>query len=158
MYKRQLGDDGNVAAKAFDDLKHVGGEEDSCAAVDHAGEHRLEHARCDSVDSFKGLVEEENFRAVDDGGREGELLLHAVREVGNELAGFVGELHEVQELVGAAEGGFLVESIHAADKMKILGGGEAAHESHALGNDADLALEVKGRCAEWLAEDLDGAA
>jgi hypothetical protein len=80
---------------------------------------------------------------VDDGGGKRELLLHAVGEVGDQLARFVGELHEVEELSGAAQGGFAVEAVHAADEVKILGGSEAAHEGHAFGDDADLALEIE---------------
>src|SRR5439155_19064074 len=91
-----LVDDGDVAAEALDDLQDVGGEEDRGAARDHALEHRLERAGGDRVHSLERLVEEENARAVDDGGGERELLLHAVGVVGDERFRPVGELHEIE--------------------------------------------------------------
>ena len=98
-------DDGDVSAEALDDFQDVGGEEDRCAAGDHALEHRLESAGGDGVDPFEWLVEEENFGAVDDGSGECELFLHAVGEVGDEFFCFVGESHELEELGGAGGGG-----------------------------------------------------
>ena len=80
LVERAVGDetalmnDGDVAAEALDDFKDVGGEEDGCAAVDHAREHSLEHAGGDGVDPFEGLVEKEDFGAVDDGGGKGKLV------------------------------------------------------------------------------------
>ena len=105
----------------------------------------------------KGLVEKEDLGAVDDGGGEGEFLLHAVGEVGDELFGVGGETHEVEQLVGAGCGGGGVQAVHAADEAEVLGGGEAAEEGEAFGDDADLTLELDGVGGEVLAEDLDGA-
>ena len=69
----------------------------------------------------------------------------------------VGQLHEFEQLLGAQVGGLLVQAVHAADEAQILGRGEAAEQRHAFGHDADLALQLEGRCAEGLAENLDGA-
>ena len=49
----------------------------------------------------KGSSRKSTLRAVDDGGGERELLLHAVREVGDELLCFVGEAHELEQFGGA---------------------------------------------------------
>ena len=161
--ERTLGDepaavnDGDVGAEALDDLEDVRGEKDGGAARDHALQHGFEGAGGDGVDAFEGLVEEEDFGAVDDGGGEGELLLHAVGEVGDEFFLLAGEAHEVEQLLGALVGGGAIEAIHAADEAEVLGGGETAEEGHALGNDADVALELGGVGGEVLAENADAA-
>ena len=54
------------------------------------------------------------------------------------------EAHEVEQLCGALGGGGGVEAVHAADEVEVLGGGEAAEEGEALGDDADLLLELDG--------------
>ena len=150
-------DDGDVRAEALDDLEDVRGEEDGGAAGDHALKHGLEGAGGDGVDAFEGLVEEEDFGAVDDGSGEGKFLLHAVREVGDEFLCFVGEVHEFEELGGARGCGRGVEAVHAADEAEILGGGEAAEESEAFRDDADLALDFDGVSGGVEAEDLNAA-
>jgi hypothetical protein len=80
-----------------------------------------------------------------------------VRVVGDELFGFVGEAHELEELCGAAGGGGAVEAVHAADEGEVFAGGELAEEGHAFGDDADVAFDVDGVIEEVLAEDLDRA-
>ncbi len=151
------GDDGDVGAEALDDLEDVGGEEDGGAAGDHALEHGFEGSGGDGVDAFEGLVEEEDAGAVDDGGGEGEFFLHAVGEVGDELAGFVGEAHEFEQLGGAGGGGGGVEAVHAADEAQILGCGEAAEEGEAFGDDADLTADVGGVGGGIESEDIYAA-
>jgi len=89
-------DDGYVGAKALDDFEDVGGEEDGGAAGDHVLEHGFEGVGGDGVDAFEGLVEEEDFGTVDDGGGEGEFFAHAVGVVGDEFFWFVGEAHELE--------------------------------------------------------------
>ncbi len=150
-------DDGNVGAETLDDFEYVGGEEDGCSAGDHALEHGLEGVGGDGVDSLEGLVEEEEPGTVDDGGGEGEFFAHAVGVVGDELFGLVGEAHELEEFGGALGGGGVVEAVHAADEVEVLAGGELAEEGHALGDDADVALDLDGVVEEVFAEDLDGA-
>jgi hypothetical protein len=150
-------DDGDVRAEALDDFKHVRGEEDGGAAGDHALQHVLEGVGGDGIDAFEGLVEEEELGAVDDGGGEGELLAHAVGVVGDELLGFVGEAHELEEFGGALGGGGFIQAIHAADEGEVLAGGEFAEEGHAFGDDADVTFHFDGVVEEILTEDLNGA-
>jgi hypothetical protein len=150
-------DDAYVGAEALNDFENVGGEEDSCAAGDHALQHLLEGAGGDGVDALEGLVEKEDLRPVDDGCGEGELFLHAVREVGDELLGFAGKVHEFEELFAALESGGVVQAVHLADEAQVFGGGEASEESHAFGNDADLALDFERVRGEIEAEDLNAA-
>jgi len=111
----------------------------------------------DCVNAFEWLVEKKNFGAVDYGGGQGQFFLHAVRVVGDELFGLVGELHEIEKLGSSFRGDFAVESVHAADKIQIFGSGEATEESHAFGNDADLALHFDRVRGEIEAENFDAS-
>ena len=56
----------------------------------------LELVGGDGVEADEGFVHDDEFRLVDEGGDEGELLLHAVGIGGDGLGEVVGEL----ELVG----------------------------------------------------------
>src|ERR1700751_639649 len=134
-------DDGEMTAEAFDNFQDMRGKKNRGAARDHALEHRFESAGGDRVHTFEGLIEKKNFRTVDDSGGEGQFLLHAMRVIGNELLGLVGELHEIEEFGGALGGGLTIEAVHAADKIQILRAGEPSEEGHAFGYDADLALD-----------------
>ena len=150
-------DDGDVRAESLDDLHDVRGEEDGGATGDHALEHGFEGAGGDGVDAFEGLVEEEDFGTVDDGGGEGKFFLHAVGVVGDQLFGFAGEAHELEELGGSVVGGGEIEAIHAADEAEVFGCGEATEESEAFGHDADLALDLDGVGDGVKTEDLNRA-
>src|SRR3984957_17363765 len=150
-------DDGEMAAKAFDNFEDMRGEKNRGAARDHALEHRFESAGSDRVHAFEGLIEKKNFRTVDDGGGKGQFFLHAMRVIGNELLGLVGELHEIEEFGGALGGGLAIEAVHAADKIQILRAGQPSEEGHAFGDDADLALHFDGVGGEIEAEDFDAS-
>ena len=88
--------DGHHIAELFRDLKHVGGEEDGSASVAVLAHEGLELVRGDGVEADEGFVHDDELRLVDEGGDEGELLLHAVGIGGDGLGEVVGEL----ELVG----------------------------------------------------------
>ena len=94
---------------------------------------------------------------MDDGGGKGELFLHAVGEIGDEFLWLVGEVHEVEELVGALVGGIAFEAVHASDEAKIFRRSEAAEEGEAFGKDADLTFDVEGVGGEVDAEEVDAA-
>src|SRR6185437_5003146 len=70
-----------------------------CASSDHSLKHRYERAGGDGVHTLERLVKEENFWPVNYRGGQRQLLLHAMREVGNESFGAIGELHEFQKLL-----------------------------------------------------------
>ena len=146
-----------MRAEALDDLQHMRGEEDGSAARDHALQHGLEGVGGNGVHSLEGLIEKQHLRPVDDGGGERELLAHAVGVIRDELLRLIGEAHEVQQLGAALLGGGLVEAVHAADEVQVLGRGEFAEERHAFGHDADVALHLNRVREEVFAEDLDAA-
>src|SRR5260370_16556076 len=77
---------------------------------------------------------------MNDSGCESKLLLHSVRVIRNHGFGPIGELHEIEQLLGAALGRHAVKPVHAADKLEILRTRQALEKAHALRNNADLAL------------------
>ena len=102
-----------------------------------------------------GSSRKRTLRPVNDGGGHGQLFLHAVRVVGDQLLGLVGELHEFEQFGGAFGGGLAVEAVHASGEAEELGAGEAAEQRHAFGHDADLALDFDRVRVEIEAEDFD---
>ena len=91
LLKRTLGDelatvnDRDVRTKPLDDLEHVRSKEDRSATRDHPLQHRLQGAGGNSVDAFERLVEKKNLGSVNDRGSKSKFLLHAMREVSDEL-------------------------------------------------------------------------
>src|ERR1700733_14260405 len=132
--------DGDVAAEALDDFEHMGGQENCCAVANHSLQHGLESAGGDGVHTFERLVKKKHARTVNDGGGHGQLLLHAVRIIGDERFGTIAELHEIEEFGGALRCGLAIEAVHAADEIEIFGAGEPSEKREALRDDADLAL------------------
>src|SRR4051794_17555855 len=94
---------------------------------------------------------------MDYGCGHGELLLHTVRVVGDELLGLISKLHEFEQLEGALGGGLAIEAVHASGKAQELSSSQAAEQSHAFGNDADLALHFYRIVVEIEAQDLDAS-
>src|ERR1700722_2361782 len=119
-------DDGEVAAKPFDNFEHVGSKENRGAASNHALKHGLEGAGRNSVHAFERLVEKKNSGAVNYGGGEREFLLHSVRVVGDEGFWLVGKLHEIEKLSCPLSGSFPIEAIHAAHKIQVFSAGKAS--------------------------------
>src|ERR1700732_841820 len=159
-----------VAAKSFDDFKHVRREKNRRSARNHALEHGFQCAGSDGVNAFEWLVEKKNFRTVNHGGGEGEFFLHAVRVVGDERLWLVSELHELEQFCGALRSSIAIEPVHAADEIQIFGARETSEECHAFRYDADLAfhfdrvtaevhpknLDASGRWSEQAGKHLDG--
>src|ERR1700723_2548839 len=131
------------------------GEEDGCAAMDHSLQHRLQGARSDRVHTLERLIEEEHFRSMDYGCGEGQLLLHAVRKIGHQLFGLVGQIHKLQQLFGTVVGGFAIQPIHASDKAKVLSGSESTEKRHSFRHHTDLPLQVEGTGSEALPQNLN---
>ena len=151
-------DDGDVGAEALDDFEDVGGEEDGGAAGDHALKHGFERAGGDGVDAFEGLVEEEDSGPwMTAAARASFFCMPWEKSV---MSFFVSPARPMKSRssVVRVRGGGGVEAVHAADEAEVFGGGEAAEEGEAFGDDADLAFHFDGVCGDCVeAEDLDGA-
>ena len=163
LFERTLGDelsamnDSHVAAKAFDDFEDVRGEKDRSPTSNHALKHGFQGAGGDRIDAFEGFVKKKDLGAVDYGGCEGQLFLHAMGIVGDELARLIGELHEVEELRGAPRADVAIEAVHSADERQVLRSGEPAEESQSLGHDADLPLHIDNLALEVQPQNFDSA-
>src|SRR5580704_14025881 len=147
--------DRNVAAQALDDFENMRGEKNRGSAGDHALQHGFQRAGGDRVHAFDGLVEKQDLGSMNHGRCQGELLLHAVGVVGDELFVLVRELHEIEQLGGAPGGGYPVEAIHSSGETEELSTGETSEQSHAFGHDANLTLDVDRMSVEIEAEDFD---
>ena len=135
-------DDGDAVAEALDDFEHVGGEKDGGAALHLVEQDVLHEARADGVDAFEGLVHEEEFGMVDEGGGHGDALAHAFGVFADDFA--VGlKLKEVHEAAGALDGLRAREGVHAADEFEELDAGEAVEEEGLVGDEADLLFDFE---------------
>ena len=102
------------------------GEKDGRAARDHPLQHRLQRAGGNGIDTLERLVQKEYLRVVDDRSSQGQLLLHAVGEVGDQLLLFVGKVHKSKQFLAALQGGRLVEAVHAPHKTEVFARGQAS--------------------------------
>src|SRR5271168_342859 len=146
-----------MAAQALYDLEDMGSQKNCDPAFGHASEQRFQRTRCERIDAFEWLVEKKDARSVDHSSGERQFFLHAVRIVGDDGFGAVGELHEFEQLFGAPARGGAVESIHAANKIEILGTGQAFEKPHAFGDDTDLTLYFDGVRGKIQAQKLNAA-
>ena len=97
------GDDAHVAAQPLDDLQHVRGQEHGgVAAADHAAQQLAQAARRHRVHALERLVQEQQARVVDQGAGQRQLLAHAVRVTGHQLARVRPQLHRLQQVAAAA--------------------------------------------------------
>ena len=91
----------DVVAQPLDELHHVAREHDRRSRRREVLEQGADRARRHRIDRLERLVEEQQPRAVQQRGREHELLAHAVAVVDDERVGRVGEPEQVEELLGA---------------------------------------------------------
>src|SRR4051812_2686111 len=142
-----------MRAEALDDLQDVGSEEDrQPPALDEPGEKRRQRGLRHRVDAFERLVEEEELRAMDERRGEAELLLHPETVVGDELAAILGELHRLEQLVGAAGGLGAAQAEQPPDEGEVLAPGEAVEQEHSVRDYADAALHLRRVARDGAAE------
>src|SRR6185437_12114575 len=107
------------------------------------------------VDADGGLVEEEELGIVEQGRGEVETALHAAGEIGDAVAGAVGEADEIED---AGDGVFERGAAHAiegAEELEVLEWGEFVVETDVLGDEAEGALGGVGVGADGGAGDAD---
>src|SRR6266545_2093229 len=80
----------HLVAEPLHHVEHVGGEEEGHPLGGHAPQEVRHHPARHGGDPVERLVQEEHPRVVDEGRRQGQLLLHPLREVGDQLAPVVG--------------------------------------------------------------------
>jgi len=72
----------------------------------------------------------------------GQFLLHAVREIGDQLLLLVGQLHKLEQFLGALRRRRAIETIHAPHKTQILLRSQPAKKRHPFRHHADLPLHI----------------
>ena len=90
-----LRDDSDFLTQAFHGLQHMAGDEDGAALLGEAAQPLLHGSDSGGIDAFKGFVQKENFRGMDDCGSEGHAFAHA-RAVFREHLGGIGQLQGIQ--------------------------------------------------------------
>src|SRR5689334_21021409 len=129
-------------------------EKNGYASFGHPAKKCFEGAGRKRVHAFERLVKKKNSRAVDDSGGQGQFFLHSVRVVRDQSLGAVGELHEFEELIGAALSCRTVETVHAANEPEVFSACQSLEKTHALGDDADLTFHFDGMRCKVQAEKL----
>ena len=145
----------HVTAQALNNLQHVRSQKDRSSARDHALQHGFERAGSNGIYAFERLVEKKDLGPVNHGGGHGQLLLHAVGVVGDELFRLVSEVHEVQQFGGSLGGSLSIETVHSSGKIEKLGTCQSSEQRHALGHDSDLLLYFHRIFLQIEAENLD---
>jgi len=150
-----LDEDDGVASN-FDFAEEMGIEEDGGAAFSLVTDDVANKASAHGVEAGGRLVEEDEFRAVNQGLRETDPLQHAFRKATESPVAMSRESDEVQEGGNAVAELRGCEPAEAAMKRKEFGGGQPVVEAEVFGEEADLAADLDAR--EGLIEDLSMAA
>ena len=109
------------------------------------------------VDAHSGLVEQDEFRAVEKGAAEIHAALHAAGEGLHGVLGAIGERERGKQLGGAGAGGLRVEAGEASPEFEVLGGAQLLVEREFLRHDAHDTLGRLRVGGERLAGDGDAA-
>src|SRR6266545_2635032 len=138
----------HLVAEPLHHVEHVGGEEEGHPLGGHAPQEVRHHPARHGVDPVERLVQEEHPRVVDEGRGQGQLLLHPLREVGDQLAPVVGQAEELEELDRAPSGLRPRQPVHPPRELQVLLAGEPLVERELLGQDPDHALHPQQVLAE----------
>src|ERR1051326_604831 len=125
---------------------------------DKALQQPLERGGRDGVDALEGLVEEQDFRAVNHRGGERRFFLHAMRVIGYKFVSGIGQVHELQELGGTRGGGGAVQAVHPSYEIEQLRAGKPLKERQAFWHHANPALDLNAVSRQIAAQDVDLAA
>ena len=147
LVDRPLGDevtevhDTDPIAQPLDHFHHVAREHDRVAGVGEALEHGAQRARRDRIDRLERLVEEEHRGAVQQRGRERDLLAHAGAVVDDEGVGGVASRSSTASNSSAALGD--ERRRHAAQQTAVLeelGAGQTVEQPELVGQHSDARL------------------
>src|SRR5262249_18544131 len=140
-----VGDDADVRREPLDDLENVRREEHRAAAADERMQQLLDLARRDRVDALERLVDEEQGRRREERRRRPQVLLHPVREVGNERGRRPHEIHQRQQVGRARLERLGGHAVHLSDEAERFGGGEPVEQREILRHDAHPPLDLHRR-------------
>src|SRR6185437_10023874 len=77
-------------------------------------------------------------------GGHGQFFLHTVGIISDQRLRPVGELHELEKLLGTLRCGLAVEPVHASRKIQILGAGEPSKKRETFGHNSNCRLTSTG--------------
>jgi hypothetical protein len=115
-------------------------QENCGSPIDVSGKHVANNARGDGVDTFKRFVQEQQVGVGKKRGSQGQLLLHAMRELEGEFLFVVLQTKQVQQFIDPLTDDVMGQQIHAADEGEMFAGGEVIEEGEIFGHDADQSL------------------
>ena len=113
-------DDGHAIAQTLRDFHYVRGHHDRAPGASHRTQYVFEQARAFRVKPHGRFVEEIDARFVQQRRAQRDLLLHAVREALEQLAGGGCELEEIQQFSDALALSLRVHSVDIADEVEKL--------------------------------------
>ena len=96
------------------------------------------------VEALGGLVEDEQGRLVHERAGEVEAPLHATRVRARQLAGDLGQGHELEQLVGAALDLGRGQPVHAAGQLERLAAGREGVERRRLEGQPEPLADLGG--------------
>ena len=89
------------------------------------------------IEAERGLVEEENFRSVQEAARDFEPALHAAGELLHLVVAAIPELEELEQFFGALGAELVRHMVEDAVEFHVFPGGEFAVEAGVLEDDAE---------------------
>ncbi len=136
-----LAEDQDGGADLLHDLEDVRAVEDDLAAVGECAQQAAEHERGGDVETGEGLVEDEDFGIVEQGGGEQNFLTHALGVGGERLVAIVPEPEGAEELVHLGLEHGARNSAEAAHQLQVFAAREMGVEVRLFGHVADALLE-----------------
>ena len=149
-FERAVGDqvplvnDHHAVADLLHHVQHVGAVEHRFSLGGQGGEEVLDQDRGVDVQPRERLIQQDQVRVVQQGGRDQDLLPHALG-IGVQPAGAVGRQAEgLEDVADAGLERILGHLVQAPAKLQELLPGEALEQGGGLGHVADPLLHVHG--------------
>ena len=130
-------DDADALGHAFGHFEDVGGHDDGDTLAHLVEQHLLDLPGRAGVEAGQRLVEDDQFRIVDEGAGERDLLQHALGEAAAALMRVRGEAEPFDQLGGAGLRLPRVDLPEAGDEFEIFVGGEPVIDHRLVGNPGD---------------------
>lgn len=147
-------EDGDAVAQRLGLVEVVGRVDDRAALALEGAQHLPQIAAGLRVEGGRRLVQEDQLRAVDEGGGDGQALALAAGEVLHEDVPLLGEPHALQRAVG----GRRCAAVQARDRDEVLARALPYEEGRGLGLHAHPGQQVGVAGPGTPAEDGDRAA
>ena len=135
-------EDDDVVGQAVGLLEVLRGQDDRRAVAHQTPQEVPQIATAPRVEAGGRFVEEQDGRIGHEAGGEVEAPPHAAGEVLDELAGSIGEVEPLEELVAAPAGLGPGQAVQATDHLEVQATAHEPVDGGLLGGDADPAADV----------------